>query len=57
MKVNFALGVEFWRRALPYAWSVARGRLRGRCAYWKTMSYKLRIAKRCEVEGRVCVSC
>lgn len=26
--INFALGVEFWRRALPYAWSVARGRLR-----------------------------
>lgn len=27
--INFALGVEFWRRALPYAWSLARGRLRG----------------------------
>lgn len=30
--INFALGVEFWRRALPYAWSVARGRLRGQRA-------------------------
>lgn len=27
--INFALGLEFWRRALPYAWSVARGRLGG----------------------------
>lgn len=27
--INFALGVEFWRRALPYAWSLARCRLRG----------------------------
>ena len=26
--INFALGVEFWRRALPYAWSVARSRAR-----------------------------
>ncbi len=30
--INFALGVEFWRRALPYAWSVARARLRGQRA-------------------------
>jgi hypothetical protein len=30
--INFALGVEFWRRALPYAWSLARGRLRGQRA-------------------------
>jgi glycosyltransferase involved in cell wall biosynthesis len=27
--INFALGVEFWRRALPYAWSLAGRRLRG----------------------------
>ncbi len=27
--INFALGIEFWRRALPYAWTLARGRLRG----------------------------
>ena len=27
--INFALGVEFWRRALPYAWSVAQRRARG----------------------------
>lgn len=27
--INFALGLEFWRRALPYAWSVAGRRLRG----------------------------
>jgi glycosyltransferase involved in cell wall biosynthesis len=27
--INFALGVEFWRRALPYAWSMARGRMKG----------------------------
>jgi glycosyltransferase involved in cell wall biosynthesis len=27
--INFALGLEFWRRAVPYAWSVARCRLRG----------------------------
>ncbi|MGC1382105.1 MAG: glycosyltransferase [Candidatus Baltobacteraceae bacterium] len=30
--INFALGVEFWRRALPYAWSVAGRRLRGQRA-------------------------
>lgn len=24
--INFALGVEFWRRALPYAWSLWRGK-------------------------------
>jgi hypothetical protein len=27
--INFALGLEFWRRALPYAWSAAGRRLRG----------------------------
>ncbi len=26
--INFALGLEFWRRAMPYAWSVAGRRLR-----------------------------
>jgi glycosyltransferase involved in cell wall biosynthesis len=30
--INLALGMEFWRRALPYAWSVARSRLRGQRA-------------------------
>jgi glycosyltransferase involved in cell wall biosynthesis len=28
--INFALGVEFWRRVIPYAWSLALCRLRGR---------------------------
>lgn len=27
--ITFALGVEFWRRAVPYAWSLALCRLRG----------------------------
>jgi len=27
--ISFALGLEFWRRALPYAWSAALCRLRG----------------------------
>ncbi len=27
--ITFALGIEFWRRAVPYAWSLALCRLRG----------------------------
>jgi hypothetical protein len=30
--INFALGLEFWRRIVRYAWSLALCRLRGQGA-------------------------